>query len=138
MLTLVYILGGIALTSSLLLLAVFALNGFLKWLDARRRSGNLLRTVLTQEQYCQLKKRGYVDIPSPRDPRCIYRVPYAAGLVGVIENGRRKASLCLQPLEWIPDADVVVIHKLMIEADEETYLQKANRISSQHNDNRED
>jgi hypothetical protein len=35
--------------------------------------------------------------------------------------------LCLQPLECLPDADRVVLHKLMIEANEETYLQKANK-----------
>jgi hypothetical protein len=46
----------------------------------------------------------------------------------VIEQERCKASLCLQPLEWVPDADMVVMHKLMIEADEETYLQTANKL----------
>ena len=74
-------------------------------------------------------RHGYLDIPSPRYPGCIYRVPQAQGLVGVIEQGRRKASLCLQPLEWVPDADIVVMHKLMIEADEETYLQTANKLA---------
>jgi len=126
--TLAYILGGIIVTISLVLLGRFIVESCLKWSGARRRAGELLRTVFTREQYRQLIKRGYVDIPSPRDPQCFYRVPQAPGLVGVIEKGRRKASLCLQPLEWVPDADIVVIHKLMIEADEETYLQKANII----------
>jgi hypothetical protein len=127
--TLTYILVGIFLTGSLFLFGLFVVDSFLKWSGARRRAGDLLRTVLTREQYCQLIKRGYVDIPSPRDPQCIYRVPRDPGLVKVIEKGRRKASLCLQPLEWVPDADIVVIHKLMIEADEETYLQRANSIA---------
>jgi hypothetical protein len=35
--------------------------------------------------------------------------------------------LCLQPVECLPDADVVALHKLMIEANEENYLQKANK-----------
>ena len=74
-------------------------------------------------------RHGYLDIPSPCDPECLYRVPIAAGLVGVIEQERRKASLCLQPLEYLPDADIVVMHKLMIEADEETYLQTANKLA---------
>ena len=56
-------------------------------------------------------------------------MPRTQGLVRVIEQGRHKANLCLQPLETVPDADVVVIHKLMIEADEETYLQTANRLT---------
>jgi hypothetical protein len=35
--------------------------------------------------------------------------------------------LCLQPVEYLPDADIVVLHKLMIEANEEAYLAKANK-----------
>jgi len=49
--------------------------------------------------------------------------------VKVIEQGRHKTSLCLQPLEEVPYADQVVIHKLMIEGDEETYLQTANTFA---------
>jgi hypothetical protein len=49
--------------------------------------------------------------------------------VRVIEQGRHQANLCLQPLEAVPDDDIVVIHKLMIEADEETYLQTANTFA---------
>ena len=102
---------------------------YLKWSEANRRANELLRSVLTREQYRQLMRQGYLDIPSPRDPECIYRVPRSQGLVGVIEHGRRKANLCLQPLEMVPDADIVVMHKLMIEADEETYLQTANKLA---------
>jgi hypothetical protein len=100
-----------------------------KWSEADRRANELLRSVLTSEQYGQLMWRGYLDIKSPRDPGCIYRVPRTKGLVKVIEHGRHKANLCLQPLEAVPDADVVVIHKLMIEADEDTYLLMANRFT---------
>ncbi len=35
--------------------------------------------------------------------------------------------LCVQPIEYLPDADVVALHKLMIEADEENYLLRANK-----------
>jgi hypothetical protein len=103
-----------------------------KWLEANRRANELLRSVLTREQYRQLVRHCYVDIKSPRDPECIYRVPRYPGLVGMIEQGRRKADLCLGPLEWVPDADIVVTHKLMIEADEETYLQTANRFTPKY------
>src|SRR2546429_2447478 len=47
--------------------------------------------------------------------------------IQVIENGRAVMRLCVQPVECLPDADVVVLHKLMIEANEENYLQKANK-----------
>ena len=100
-----------------------------EWVNNDRRAGELLRSVLTSEQYCQLTKLGYVDIPSPRDQERTYRVPRGPGLVRVIEKGRETASLCLKPLEKVPDADIVVMHKLMIGADEETYLQTANRFA---------
>jgi len=96
--------------------------------NAERRARHLLRAVLTDEQYRQMIQQGYLDIPSPSHPQRFYRVPQAHGRVQMIENEILQASLCLQPLDWVPEADFMVIHKLMIEADEETYLQKANKI----------
>ena len=63
----------------------------------------------------------------PTEPRRVYRVPRSKGYVQVIENGRAIMRLCLQPVECLPDADIVVLHKLMIEGNEEVYLQKANK-----------
>jgi hypothetical protein len=119
--TLLYVLAGVVVFVSLLLLIWFTSS-------AERRARRLLRAVLTHEQYHQLIRWGYIDIPSPSDPQRVYRVPQIPGHVHVIQNHRLTAGLCLQPLDRVPDADYVVIHKLMIEADEETYLQKANRI----------
>ena len=107
----------------------FFLYRYLKWSEDDRRANELLRSVLTCERYGQLMLNGHLDIPSPRDPERVYRVPRGHGLVKVIERGRLKESLCLQPLEIVPDADIVVMHKLMIEADEETYLQAANKFA---------
>jgi hypothetical protein len=128
--TFIYTLVGISVTIFLSLLVWFIIDNSPRWSSAERRGGELLRAVLTSEQYCQLSQLGYLDIPSPADPQRIYRVPRAAGRVQVIENERVKASLCLQAAEWVPDVDMVVIHKLMIEGDEDTYLQKANRFMS--------
>ena len=99
-------------------------KGFLR---AERRATGLLRDILTPEQFHQLTWRGYLEIPSPTEPRRIYRVPRSKGYVQVIENGRAIMRLCLQPVECLPDADIVVLHKLMIEGNEETYLEKANK-----------
>ncbi len=82
---LVYVLLGIIAALSLVLLWRLALDGYLKWSEANRRANELLRSVLTCKQYRQLKWHGYLDIPSPRDPECIYRVLQVHGLVGVIE-----------------------------------------------------
>ncbi len=97
------------------------------WSRAERRAAGLLRDTLTPEQCRQLVWRGYLEIPSPTEPLRVYRVPRTKGYVQVIENGRAVMRLCLQPIECLPDADLVILHKLMIEANEETYLQKANK-----------
>jgi len=97
------------------------------WSRAERRAADLLRDTLTPEQMRQLVWRGYLEIPSPTEPQRVYRVPKKKGYVQVMENGRAIMRLCLQPVEYLPDADVIVLHKLMIEANEETYLQKANK-----------
>ena len=95
---------------------------------AKHRAGELLRAVLTPDQYGHLMQRGHLDIASPSDPDRVYRVPKGPGRVQVREKGRLTMWLCLQPLERVPEADLLVMHKLMIEADEETYLRKANRF----------
>ena len=116
----------IALAVSPMLWLIF--QPYLKgWSPAERRAGNLLRDILTPEQVHQLLWHGYLEIPSPTEPQRIYRVPRTKGYVQVVENGRAIMRLCLQPVECLPDADVVVLHKLMIEANEELYLQKANK-----------
>lgn len=120
---LVSVLAGIIVI--MVLLGTFLLDRWPKWSGAERRAAELLGAVLTAEQSSQLVWQGYLDIPSPSDPERIYRVPQDPGRVQVREKGRLKMWLCLQPLEWVPDADRVVIHKLMIEADEASYLQQA-------------
>jgi hypothetical protein len=99
------------------------------WSRSERRAATLLHDMLTPEQLRQLIWRGYLEIPSPTEPRRTYRVPKNKGYVQVFEDGRATMRLCLQPIEYLPDADVVVLHKLMIEADEEAYLQKANKYA---------
>jgi len=116
----------IALAISPMLWLIF--QPYLKgWSRAERRAIDLLRDLLTPEQVHQLFWRGYLEIPSPTEPRRVYRVPRVNGYVQVVENGRAIMRLCLQPVEYLPDADIVVLHKLMIEANEELYLQKANK-----------
>jgi hypothetical protein len=98
------------------------------WLPAERRATLLLREMLTSEEFRQLTWLGYIDVPSPSDRNRTYRVPRTRGYVQVIEGGRATMRLCLQPTERIPDADVVLLHKFMIEANEATYLDKANKF----------
>ena len=44
----------------------------------------------------------------------------------VYEEGRHAGSLCIQPTRWVPDGDLIVMHKLMIEGSEGEYLRTAN------------
>jgi hypothetical protein len=49
-------------------------------------------------------------------------------MVRVYEGGRNTFDLCLQPSDYIlPVADLVLMHVLLLEAAEETYLQVAHR-----------
>jgi hypothetical protein len=101
---------------------------------ANRRAEQLLRERLTPSEYRQLVKFGYLDIPSKLDPYRQYRIPRSRSrvqvlhtcLVGTTTLSRKVAELCVIATDPIPDADMVLTHKLMIEADESHYLTIAN------------
>ena len=94
--------------------------------DAEERAEALVRDVLTDAEYRQLDRCGYLEVPSPARPRRIYRVPRRPGQIRVYEDGVLALRLCVQPVEPIPDGDTLVLHKLMIEGNEEEYLRIAN------------
>jgi len=94
--------------------------------DAELRAEHLLQTQLTPEEYHQLTSQGYLRVQSPSRPQRTYLIPRYRGLVRVYEQGRSVMRLCVGPVEAVPDADVVLMHKLMIEGNEEEYLKTAN------------
>lgn len=96
---------------------------------AERRAETLLRDMLSQEEYRRLLTTGFLEIPSPTRPDRVYRIPRGPGQVLVEEHGRVLERLCLQPeVAGLPEADVVLMHKLLIEADEDRYLATANHF----------
>lgn len=96
---------------------------------AERRAESLLRDTLSQREYTQLCYNGYLEVPSPGRTERTYRVPRGPGQVLVLDGGRVTERLCVQPaMGGLPEADVVLMHKLLIEADEDTYLQTANHF----------
>jgi len=103
---------------------------------AKKRAEGLLRNSITGEQYRQLLDRGYLEIPSRLYPGYLYRIPrnqqrvqiYETSQSSIAPYSRKLAELCVVPCDPVPDADMVLAHKLMIEADEQTYLSIANRI----------
>ena len=94
--------------------------------EAQLRATELLREVLSAAEYRQLERFGYLTVPSPGVPERTYRIPSRPGMVAVYESGKLVERLCLQPVERLPAADVVLMLKLMIEANEEKYLRTAN------------
>jgi hypothetical protein len=119
-----WIVIGLALVPMLWLLAQ---PYIVRFSPAQRRARKLLREVLTPEQLHQLIWRGYLEVPSATNTQRVYRIPKEKGYVQVVENGRATMRLCLQPVECLPDADLVALHKLMIEANEDLYMQRANK-----------
>lgn len=96
---------------------------------AERTSELLLRDLLAPTEYDQLCASGYLDIASPSRPGRRYHIPRGPGQVLVVEDGHVTERLCLQPVHTnLPEADVVLMHKLLIESDETTYLQTANHF----------
>ncbi len=96
---------------------------------AERTAEALLRHLLTSEQYRALCVSGYLEVRSPLYPDRVYRVPRGPGQVLVVERGVVKERLCVQPTSnTLPEADVVLMHKLLIEADERMYLSTANHF----------
>jgi hypothetical protein len=100
------------------------------WPPADRAADAVLREFLTEAEYRQLRVTGYLEVASPMQPGRVYRVPRRQGRVLILDGGRPSEQLCIQPVTRdLPDADVVLMHKLLIQADEEFYLRTANHFS---------
>jgi hypothetical protein len=96
--------------------------------EAQARADALLRRLLTDAEYRQLAERGHLEVPSPSRPGRTYLVPRRPGQVRVYEHGVPLVSLCVGPVEPLPDADVVLLHRLMIQANEDEYLRQAHHF----------
>lgn len=88
----------------------------------------LLRDVLSPEEYRQLCTMAFLEVHSPSYTNRVYRVPRGPGQVQVLEGGRVVERLCVQPVDALPEADVILMHKMLIQADERSYLESANHF----------
>jgi hypothetical protein len=95
---------------------------------AEERADGLLRDILTKDEYQQFHKSNYLEVQSPSKPNRIYRVPGYKGVVKVYdkEMGKITMYLCVQSAKYLPLGDIVLMHKLHIEANEDEYLRLAN------------
>jgi hypothetical protein len=101
--------------------------------DAVFRAQELLHDVFSDEETRQLNAFGYLVVKSSLHPGREYHIPRYQGKVKVFEGDKLVAGLCLQPFEPLPDADVIVLHKVMLEGDEAGYLATANRFVPHRN-----
>jgi hypothetical protein len=96
--------------------------------QADKRARALLLQLLNPEQRAQFLADEHFVVPSPRDRHRRYRI--RRGRVGNIDvvsaNGCVSKRLCVHPQEHVPDYDVMAAQLLMIRADEEMLLSRAN------------
>jgi hypothetical protein len=95
---------------------------------ASRRAEDLVRHVLTDREYEQLNRDGFIEVRSRRTPGRRYRIPAGGSPVAALEPDGRLVYLCLQPEVPVPRDEVLVIQKLLLEADEDAFWQRANRV----------
>ncbi|MGH2502747.1 MAG: hypothetical protein ACRDID_09565, partial [Ktedonobacterales bacterium] len=95
---------------------------------AEERCKALLHELLNEREYQQLMQRGYVEVASPSRASRVYRIPSFDGRVCMYEHGRPLVELCVRPEVALPRNDVIVLHKLMIQGNEQGYLAQANKI----------
>ena len=103
-------------------------QGWAEQRRARRRAEAIAARVLSAEERADLAHHGYFPVPSRIKPGRTYRIPAGGSPVAVLEPDGRVVYLCLQPAEPLPGAELPVIHKLLLEADEVDYWKKANRV----------
>ncbi|MCL4465601.1 MAG: hypothetical protein M1389_06180 [Chloroflexi bacterium] len=95
---------------------------------AQRRAEAMLGEFLSESEQAQLQLRSCLSVPSPSQPGRFYVIPGGPGLVKVYQDGRQVDALCVQPWLPLPGADLVLVHKLMIECCEDKYLAASNRL----------
>jgi len=102
----------------------------------KARAEALLRDSVTPEQYQHLLKYGYLEMASRLYPNRRYHIPSDRRRVQVFEfcatnlgqQPQKLGELCVIACEPMPDADLVLTHKWLIEADEAKYLSIANWV----------
>ena len=93
---------------------------------SEERARSLLGEVLTEGERQQLAEEGFLTVGSPSTGGRTYRIPGRPGWVEMYESGLLMKKLCVLPHEGLPPGDIVLMHKLMIEGNEDEYLRLAN------------
>ena len=102
----------------------------------KERAEMLLRDSISLRDYQNLNNLGYLEIPSRLYSNRYYRIPRERRRVQVYEvcmtatgvQHQKLGELCVIACEPMPEADLVLTHKWLIEADEQKYLNTANWV----------
>ncbi len=95
--------------------------------DTTARANQLLKESIGDTAYKSLSKRGFIEVQSPNEPTRHYHVPKSPTMrISMYERDRFRASLCVDPIDSLPAGDRILLHKLMIEGNEQEYLRTAN------------
>ena len=95
--------------------------------NPEKKAKQLLRRHLTEAQWKRLISKGYLEIPSPNLAERVYHIPKSKGMIRIYDRQVHTYDLCVGPsYMYLPNADLVLAHKLMIEGNEEVYLRQAN------------
>ncbi len=96
--------------------------------QASRRAEALVRHVLSDREYAQLRRDGFIEVRSRRTPGRAYRIPAGGSPAAALEPDGRVVYLCLQPAQPVPRQELLVIQKLLLEGDEDEFWRRANRV----------
>jgi hypothetical protein len=95
---------------------------------AERRAQQMLADVLAPAELQELQRQGFLRVRSPQWQNRVYYIPRHQGMVAVYQDGALLERLCVSSATYVPEGDLVVLHKLMIEANEDEYLRVANHF----------
>lgn len=99
---------------------------------ARARAEILLKESLSDAQRAELAKSHafHLETVQPDGSRKRYRIRRGrSGNVDQVDaQGKVLRSFCIHPIMPVPDADTMLAQKLLLEADEATFLSVANHI----------
>lgn len=93
---------------------------------AAARAQVLLEENLSEEQRKQLADNNWFEVVTPKAKYRIRR-GWAGNVDRIGDDGRAHDRYCIHPSEEVPHEDNMLAQKLLLEADEDTFLRIANR-----------
>ncbi len=95
---------------------------------AEEQAQEVLQNVLPAHIYASFKQVGYLIVPSKMHEGFFYRLFHTWDTVytQIWYNGKEVGGACLQPREWLPATDRLLVQYLLLVGDESQFLAIAN------------